>query len=91
MHVKNVPGRKTDTNDATWLSDLMGKSGRAFLKALISGEGDPEKLASHGSSRLRSSRQQIVESLRGKVSAIHRVHLKLHLAHIVSVEGDRHY
>jgi len=22
-HVKNVPGRKTDVNDATWLSDLM--------------------------------------------------------------------
>ncbi|MFZ1430479.1 MAG: IS110 family transposase [Geminicoccaceae bacterium] len=23
MHVKNVPGRKTDTNDATWLADLL--------------------------------------------------------------------
>src|ERR1700677_2774227 len=22
-HVKNVPGRKTDVNDATWLADLM--------------------------------------------------------------------
>jgi transposase len=22
-HVKNVPGRKTDVNDATWLDDLM--------------------------------------------------------------------
>jgi len=22
-HVKNVPGRKTDTNDATWLADLL--------------------------------------------------------------------
>jgi transposase len=23
MHVKNVPGRKTDVNDATWISDLL--------------------------------------------------------------------
>jgi hypothetical protein len=25
-HVKNVPGRKTDINDATWLADLLGIS-----------------------------------------------------------------
>ena len=23
MHVKNVPGRKTDVNDATWIADLL--------------------------------------------------------------------
>jgi transposase len=23
MHIKNVPGRKTDVNDATWISDLL--------------------------------------------------------------------
>jgi transposase len=23
MHVKNVPGRKSDVNDATWLADLL--------------------------------------------------------------------
>jgi len=23
MHIKNVPGRKTDVNDATWIADLM--------------------------------------------------------------------
>jgi transposase len=23
MHVRNIPGRKTDVNDATWLSDLL--------------------------------------------------------------------
>jgi hypothetical protein len=22
-HVKNVPGRKSDVNDATWLADLL--------------------------------------------------------------------
>ena len=23
MHIKNVPGRKTDVNDATWIADLL--------------------------------------------------------------------
>ena len=26
-HVKNVPGRKTDVNDAEWLADLRGSAG----------------------------------------------------------------
>jgi len=28
-HIKNVPGRKTDVSDATWLADLMGRGLRA--------------------------------------------------------------
>ncbi len=117
IHVKNVPGRKTDVNDATWLSDLlahgliersfvppepiqdlraltrtrkqfmrekarhvqrlhktledanikvtsaisdlMGKSGRAFLSALIAGETDPEKLVELRDARLRAPRESI--------------------------------
>lgn len=23
MHIRNIPGRKSDTNDATWISDLL--------------------------------------------------------------------
>lgn len=39
-HVKNVPGRKTDVNDATWLADLMAHgliraSCRAAVKSRI--------------------------------------------------------
>jgi transposase len=103
QHIKNVPGRKTDVNDAAWISDLLahglisasfvppkpiqelrdltrtrkqlvrevsqhslriqkaledaniklgsvlsdvlGRSGRAILNALIAGETDPERLA----------------------------------------------
>ena len=110
-HVKNVPGRKTDVNDAMWLaellahglirasfvpdtqtqemrnllrtrkqlvreqsshvlrvqktledanikidsvlSDLMGKSGRAMLEALIAGETNPTKLASLADRRVK--------------------------------------
>ena len=144
MHVKNVPGRKTDVNDATWLSDLlahglisgsfvppepiqdlraltrtrkqflrdktrqvqrlhktledanikitgaisdlMGKSGRAFLNALIAGETDPEKLVELRDARLRAPRKQLVEALRGRVTSNHRLHLKLHFAQVLAIE-----
>lgn len=132
-HVKNVPGRKTDVNDAMWLADLLahglirasfvppvavqelrtltrtrkqfvrergshaqriekiledaniklssvisdvlGKSGRAVLQALIDGHDDPERLASCVG-RVKASRSELVEALRGRITAHHRFMLK---------------
>jgi transposase len=143
-HVKNVPGRKTDVNDATWLADLlahglirasfvppaavqdlrsltrtrkqfvrersshvlridklledanlklglvltdiMGKSGRAVLQAIIDGETDPQRLASHVSVRVKASRAEVLEALRGRVRAHHRFMLELHLDHIDALD-----
>jgi len=140
MHIRNVPGRKTDVNDATWIadllahglirgsfvpptavqemrdltrtrkqlvreaaqhcqrlqktledaniklaslvSDILGKSGRAILDALVEGESDPEKLADLTSARLKATRKELVEALRGRVRPHHRFLLKLHLAQI---------
>lgn len=140
MHIRNVPGRKTDVNDATWIadllahglirgsfvpptavqemrdltrtrkqlvreaaqhcqrlqktledaniklaslvSDILGKSGRAILDALVEGESDPEKLADLTSDRLKATRKELVEALRGRVRPHHRFLLKLHLAQI---------
>jgi transposase len=137
MHVRNVPGRKTDVNDATWLADLhahglirasfvpdapiqelrdltrtrkqlvreaarytlriqktledanlkitglitdvMGASGRSIVQALIDGETDPEKLAQRAQGRLRAKHAQLVEALRGRLSAHHRFLLRSHL------------
>lgn len=139
-HVKNVPGRKTDVNDATWLaelhahglvrgsfvppravqelremtrarkqlvqervrhvqraqkvledaniklssfiSDIVGKSGRAMLDAIVAGETDPEVLAKLAHPRLRASREELVEALRGRLTPHHRVMLQLHLDQI---------
>ena len=64
----------------------MGNSGRAFLKTLSYGQMDPEEPADLRNVRLRSSRRQLVESLRGKVTVPHRVHLKLYLNHIQAIE-----
>lgn len=138
-HVKNVPGRKTDVNDAMWLADLlahglirasfvppaavqelraltrtrkqfvrersahvwridkvledanlklgvvltdiMDKSGRAVLQAIIDGHDDPAYLASCVG-RVKATRGEILEALRGRVTAHHRFMLELHLDHI---------
>lgn len=136
-HIKAVPGRKTDVNDATWiaellahglirgsfvpptpvqelrmltrtrkqlvrerashaqrvdkvlqdaniklgsvLSDIMGKSGRAILAAIIAGETDPKKLVALVDGRTKASREHLAAALRGKITATHRFMLKLHL------------
>ncbi|EDM79883.1 transposase [Plesiocystis pacifica SIR-1] len=144
LHVKAVPGRKTDINDATWLADLlahglvrasfvpeswiqhlrsltrtrkqfvhektrhiqrlqkvlqdanikltsvlsdvMGKSGRAILEALIKGKTDPEELAGLASTRLRASRQEVIEALRGHFDPSHRFLLELHYRQVQAIE-----
>src|ERR1700730_1325718 len=144
-HVKNVPGRKTDVNDAMWLaellahglirasfvpdtqtqemrsllrtrkqlvreqsshvlrvqktledanikldsvlSDLMGKSGRAMIDALIAGETNPAKLAILADRRLKASPEQLREALRGRVTKHHRFLLRLHLNQIDALDA----
>jgi transposase len=139
-HVKNVPGRKTDVNDAMWLaellahglirgsfvpdiqtqemrnlmrtrkqlvreqsshvlrlqktledanikldcvlSDVMGKSGRAMIEAMIAGETNPVKLASLADRRVKASPEELREALRGRVTDHHRFLLRLHLGQI---------
>jgi transposase len=143
-HIRNVPGRKTDVNDATWIADLLahglirasfvpptavqelrtltrtrkqlvreqaqhvqriqktledanlkiasavsdivGVSGRAILRALIAGETDPEALVALCSCRLRASHATLVEALRGRVTAHHRFMLKLHLDQVDALQ-----
>ena len=143
-HVKNVPGRKTDVNDAMWLadllahglirasfvppqpqqelraltrtrkqfvrertshvqriekvledanvklsaylSDMLGKSGRAVLQALIAGERDPERLLACIGPRVKASRTELLQALHGRPSAHHRFMLKLHLGHIDALD-----
>jgi transposase len=137
-HVRNVPGRKSDVNDAVWLADLLahgllrgsfvpppavqelrdltrtrkqlvrtlgqhvqriekvledanikltdaltdvvGASGRRILEALIAGESDPTVLAALASARVKASRAELAEALRGRVTPHHRFLLREHLA-----------
>jgi transposase len=144
MHIRNIPGRKSDKNDATWISDLLalglirssfvppapiqelrdltrtrkqvvremtrhtqriqktledanvkltevisdilGTSGRAILKALVAGETDPERLADLTSGRLKATRTELVEALTGRVTAHHRFIINLHLTQIAALD-----
>ena len=137
QHIRNVPGRKTDVNDAAWIADLLahglirasfvppgriqalrdltrtrkqlvrevaqhalriqkvledanlkvasvlsnilGKSGRAMLAALLAGETDPERLAALAHGTARQKHAALVEALRGHVTPHHRTLLALHL------------
>ena len=141
--VRNVPGRKSDVNDASWLadlhahglvrasfvppepiadlrdltrtrkqltrevvqhtqriqkvletcniklssvvSDILGKSGRAMLDALVAGETDAEKLAALGRSTLKAKRGTLTKALRGRVREHHRILIGTHLQLIDSV------
>lgn len=145
MHIRNMPGRKSDVNDATWiadllahglirgsfvppapiqelrdltrtrkqlvreigrhtlrlqktledanvkltglLSDVLGKSGRAILAALVAGEADPARLAALAGGRLKASRAELVAALQGRVTAHHRFMLQLHLTQIAALEA----
>jgi transposase len=144
-HIRNVPGRKSDVNDATWIADLLahglirgsmvppvfiqelrdltrtrkqlarevvqhtqriqkvldqanvkitgvisnvlGVSGRAILRALIAGETNSERLAQLLKGKLKLKHTQVVEALHGRVSPHHRALLKLHLGLVESLEG----
>src|SRR5207245_6519684 len=64
------------------LSDLMGKSGRAMIEALIAGETNPAKLAGLADRRVKASPEELCEALRGRVTTLHRFLLRPHLNQI---------
>ena len=145
MHIRNIPGRKSDISDATWIADLLahglirgsvvppplvqalrdltrtrkqlvreiaqhtlriqkiletanvkltgvltdilGVSGRAILRALIAGETDPVRLAELTRGPIKASRAALAAALQGHVTADHRFLLQLHLTQIQALEA----
>jgi transposase len=69
------------------LSDVLGKSGRAMLNAIIAGETDPIRLAALAHPGVKSPQAKLQEALRGRVTAHHRFLLKLHLGQIDQLDG----
>jgi len=61
------------------LADVLGKSGRAILQALIDGETDPQELADLAQGHARKKRAELVEALHGRIRDHHRGLLKVHL------------
>jgi transposase len=80
-HVQRVHKVLQDANLklATVLSDVLGRSGRAILNALVAGESEPARLAALVSTRVKASRAALLDALRGTVTDDHRFTLRLHL------------
>ena len=58
-------------------TDVLGKSGRAMLRAIIAGQDDPTVLAELALRKLRAKIPQLRAALRGGVTENHRFLLKL--------------
>jgi len=145
-HIRHLPGRKSDVNDATWMADLLahglirgsfvppaeigalreltrtrkqfvrevarhtqriqktldvaglkitgmitdilGVSGRAIVKALIAGEANPERLADLAHPRLQAKRERLVEALYGRLTVQQRRLMGMHLGLIEALEAS---
>jgi transposase len=56
---------------STVATDIMGRSGRAMLEALIAGERDPKVLASLAKGRMRVKHAALIEALTGRFDDHH--------------------
>jgi transposase len=63
-------------------SNILGKSGRAMLDAIIAGTADPQILAELARGRLRAKLPELRQALEGRVDAAQRFLLRQILAHI---------
>jgi transposase len=87
-HVQRIQKTLEDANvklDGV-ISNIVGVSGKAMLRALIDGETSPDKLAALAHPTLKASRSALAEALRGRVTKHHRFLLKLHLEQVEHIE-----
>ena len=68
-------------------SDVLGKSGRQMLEAILAGVSDAETLATLARGRLRSKLPALREALDGRVEATHRLLLR-HLLDFLQAQID---
>jgi transposase len=70
------------------VSDLMGKTGSAILRAIVAGERDPQQLATLRDRRLRATQETIARSLHGNWRREHLFALSQALAHYDFLAGQ---
>jgi transposase len=71
---------------ASVLSEILGKSGRAMLEAIIAGQDDPDHLADLARGTAKQKRALLIEALRGRTTGHHRQMLRLHLSIVDALE-----
>ena len=72
---------------ASVASDILGRSGRAMLEAIIGGESDPARLADLAKAQLRSKIQRLRLALEGRIREHHRFSLRQLMDHLEFLEG----
>ena len=70
------------------VSDLMGKTGSAILRAIVAGERDPQQLATLRDRRLRATQETVARSLQGNWRQEHLFALSQALAHYDFLAGQ---
>jgi len=63
-------------------TDILGKSGRAMLDALVAGTTDPEQLAELARGKLRKKIPALREALQGRFETLHALLIGAILAHL---------
>ena len=63
------------------ISDVMGKSGRDMLEAMIQGEEDPAILSEFAQRRMKQKKEELKTALQGTMQSHQRLMLKTMLAH----------
>jgi transposase len=70
------------------VTDVLGKSGRAMLRALIAGQTDPAALAALARGSLRGKKPELRQALQGRVTDHHRFLLEALLDQEEHLEGQ---
>jgi transposase len=71
---------------ASVASDVLGKSGRAMLQAIIQGQSDPKQLADLALGRLQRKEKQLQEALLGRINDHHRFMLQILMEQLAGLE-----
>jgi transposase len=87
-HIQRVQKTLEDANLklSSVLSNIMGLSGRAVLKALIDGDTDPNHLLTLIDRRVKAPREKVHAALRSRMTDRHRFLLRLHLGQIDTLD-----
>lgn len=68
------------------ISNVLGLSGRAILRAIIDGDDDPERLVELTGGRLKAPKATLIDALTGKITDHHRFMLRMHLEQVEHLE-----
>ena len=87
-HIQRMQATLEDANIklSSVLTNIMGKSGRAIIEALIARQTDPEQLLGLVQRGVKAPPEAILAALTGRVTDRHRFLLQLHLRQIDALD-----